>query len=275
MLMNSNIMGYWGVGNLSYYYGAGAGVTLGGVAGSIAVSEVVASSVTASSFYMSTSITSIGIMPLLYSMIYNNYMAALGSLSASMSITHTHLDISILNLTKTHKIADDKFGVGKGMGANRKSNLANSPEVVIALHQILKSNRYLSLEQVKEKLKKEYGIDAEITTIKGVKALKFANGDYIVDTNGNNSLDMGDYNFKGAIKELSKKYGVDINKMKPEEIKALVQRLKSEKMWGEGMSFMNLSLDTYTMNLNSAYGLMMYNTPEILSLFATAYQYAV
>ncbi len=200
------------------------------------------------------------------------YLAMLGSMTTSMQVSQVNL--SLLSISKTHQLADDKFGVGKGMGANRKSNLAHSPEVVIALHSILKSGRAKSIEQVKEILKKEFGIEAEITKINGRKALRFANGDYIVDSNGNNTLDMGDYNFKGAIKELSKRYGVDINKLKPEEIKALVERLKASKIYGNyNMLFANLNITQGS--FFSSFGTGMLTAPEILYLFATAYQLAV
>ena len=199
------------------------------------------------------------------------YVAALGLIQASYQNVSISFRSSLLSISKTHKLADDKFGVGRGMGADRKSNLARSPEVVIALHQILKSKRNLSMEKIKEILKKEYGIDAEVTKVNGRKALRFANGDYIVDSNGNNVLDTGDYNFKGAIKELSKRYGVDINKLSPDEIKQLVERIKINKMFGDS----NLMAQLYQTDFQMSYGTAMLTAPQIMWLFAQAYQLAV
>jgi len=114
------------------------------------------------------------------------------------------------NLRKT----TDEFGTGLGAGKGHTSNLANSPEVVLALNSILKNKGLMKMEEVQKQLKEKYGIEAEVTKIDGRKALKFANGDYIVDANGNGGLDRKDYHFKEAVSSIQQKYGMTEDQVK-------------------------------------------------------------
>lgn len=116
----------------------------------------------------------------------------------------------------------DKFATHKSCrtGKHNPSNLNNSDHIKLALHDLLskqKSTRggFKSFKDPKElakKLEEEYGIKAEVTTVKSkegdeLKALKFENGGVFADGAGDGQLDMGDYNFKAAIKDIEKKYG--------------------------------------------------------------------
>lgn len=137
----------------------------------------------------------------------------------------------------------DPFGIGgMGEGSEHRSNLANSPEIVLALHQIFKKNqgRIMSMDEVQKKLLEDYGIKAEVTDIKGRKALKFENGDFIVDTNGDGSLSMADYRFKDAIKSIQEQYGITpetfdkmaaLNKKMREVIETLQKNFGDFMMW--------------------------------------------
>jgi hypothetical protein len=108
----------------------------------------------------------------------------------------------------------DEFGTGLGAGKGHSSNLSNSPEVVLALNSLLSKKGNIKMEELQKELKEKFGIESETTTINGRKALKFANGDHIVDANGNGGLDTGDYNFKGAVKAIKEKYGLSDEQVK-------------------------------------------------------------
>lgn len=137
----------------------------------------------------------------------------------------------------------DRFAVHESCrtGADNPSNLNNSPHVKLALHNILKDNAdNMPPEQLKKELEDRYGIKADITTVKGndgreLKALKFENGDMLVDGSGNGSFGNADYNLKGAVKDLQEKYGVA-----PEQFEAEAKSLKEsgssvgEMMGGSG-----------------------------------------
>ncbi|MBN2358495.1 MAG: hypothetical protein JXR83_03520 [Deltaproteobacteria bacterium] len=108
----------------------------------------------------------------------------------------------------------DEFGTGLGAGKGHTSNLANSPEVVLALNSLLKGKSSIKMEEVQKQLKEQFGIESELTKIDGRKALKFANGDYIVDANGNGALDSRDYKFKEAVSSIKEKYGLSDEQVK-------------------------------------------------------------
>lgn len=110
----------------------------------------------------------------------------------------------------------DRFATHEGCrtGADTPSNLNNSPHVKLALYNILKDhNDDMPADKLKSELKDRYGIEAELTTVKGddgreLKALKFQNGDVFADGSGNGSFGMVDYDLKGAVKDIQDKYGV-------------------------------------------------------------------
>lgn len=120
------------------------------------------------------------------------------------------------------RILEDEFSGGLGAGNGPKlSNLANSPEAVLALSQINKEGGTKTLKDVAEQLKNEYGIECEyiesmtkeqaqalgipaehIDKAIGKKAIKFANGDMMMDANGNGAIDISDYKFDDAVKKI-------------------------------------------------------------------------
>lgn len=109
----------------------------------------------------------------------------------------------------------DEFATGLAAGKQGLSNLSNSPEVTLALNQIMKDNKgkFMKMEEVQKKLESQYGIKSTMTKEKGRKTLKFANGDKIADANGNGGLDMGDYKFGKATESIMKKYGLNKEQM--------------------------------------------------------------
>lgn len=122
-----------------------------------------------------------------------------------------------INHCMPRRIEEDPYGVGQ-CGQGYRSNLANSPEALLALNDIFKSGGNKSYDDVAKELKEKYGIQAEVADIKTVdkdgkeatrKGISFANGDYFVDSNGDNQLGTGDYKFTEAIDNLKEKYGVD------------------------------------------------------------------
>lgn len=94
------------------------------------------------------------------------------------------------------------------------SNLANSPEAVLALSKILEGDKKLSPEEVQKQLFNEYGIAAKVETVNGRKAIKFANGDFLTDSSGDGALNGIDYNFKGAVDKIKGKYGLSDDDVK-------------------------------------------------------------
>lgn len=80
-------------------------------------------------------------------------------------------------------------------------------------------------------LKEKYGIQSEVGDIKTVdkngkevtkKGLKFANGDFLVDGNGDGLLGTGDYKFNDAVKAIQEKYGLG-----KDDVKAITDRMKA------------------------------------------------
>jgi Mor family transcriptional regulator len=152
------------------------------------------------------------------------------SLYAQSSVSNLHIgiDATFSSPAVLARETKDEFGTGLGAGEGHDSNLANSPEVVLALNNILKNNQdNASIEDVQKKLKDEYGIEAKIEDINGRKALKFANGDTFVDSSGNGMMGQADYKFGGAVDAIKKKYGLS-----DEDIKAF-ESDDGKKMLGE------------------------------------------
>ena len=134
---------------------------------------------------------------------------------SSVSNLHIGIDATISSPAVLKRETTDEFGTGLGAGEGHNSNLSNSPEVVLALNNILKNSPdSTSVEDVQKKLKDEYGIEAKIEDINGRKALKFANGDTFVDSSGNGMLGQADYKFGGAVDAIKKKYGLSDEDMK-------------------------------------------------------------
>ncbi|MBM3266268.1 MAG: hypothetical protein FJZ01_01355 [Candidatus Sericytochromatia bacterium] len=89
---------------------------------------------------------------------------------------------------------------GTGMGASKKFTMLESE--ALAVYRTLRDNKGgMKPEELAAKLKEKYGIDAEVTTIDGKKAVvNKATGNTIAwDGNGNGSLDMSDMKFKEAL----------------------------------------------------------------------------
>jgi len=126
-------------------------------------------------------------------------------------------------------VGKDEFATHRSCrkGKHNPSNLNNSDHIKLALHDMFqkakkKRGGFKSLgsdwKKIATRLKDEYGINATATKIKTksgdtIKALKFENGAVMADGAGDGQMDMGDYNFKGAIKEIEQKYGMKADDM--------------------------------------------------------------
>ncbi|MFH1808807.1 MAG: hypothetical protein ABIJ09_08675 [Pseudomonadota bacterium] len=109
----------------------------------------------------------------------------------------------------------DEFAAGNSAGKGKQSNMANSPETVLALNNILKGHTdNMPFEEVQKQLKDQYGIESKITDVDGRKALEFKNGDKIVDASGNGMLGTADYKFGDAVKSIKEKYGLSDEALK-------------------------------------------------------------
>ncbi|MBI4819309.1 MAG: hypothetical protein HY791_23760 [Deltaproteobacteria bacterium] len=143
-----------------------------------------------------------------------------------MCMCHHHHGVMPMSLGNFQRVqqADgtDKFATHQSCrtGRDNPSNLNNSDHIKLALYDLLNKQEttrggfksFQNPEDLAKKLKDEYGIKAEVTTVKSkegdeLKALKFENGAVFADGAGDGQLDMGDYNFKGAIEDIEKRYG--------------------------------------------------------------------
>jgi len=91
---------------------------------------------------------------------------------------------------------------GSGMGADKKYKMLESE--ALAVYTTLRDHKgNMSVEDMAKALKDKYGIDAEVTTVDGHKAVvnKATGNTIAVDTNGNGSLDMSDMKLKEALLE--------------------------------------------------------------------------
>jgi hypothetical protein len=143
--------------------------------------------------------------------------------------------------SQSSRVTDDPYGVAQS-GQGQKSNLANSPEAVLALNAVMASGA-TSYDDIAKQLRDKFGINAAVGEVdkdghivsvddpsqtgqqaqdgqksgdaqSGTKAVVFGNGDYFIDGNGNGSLDSGDYQFSQAIDNIKQKYGMSDDAMK-------------------------------------------------------------
>lgn len=127
-----------------------------------------------------------------------------------------------LAYSQQQRITDDPYGVSQS-GQGDKSDLANSPEAMLAIQESLKGKGVQSYEDLAKTLKETYGIEATSGDItikdkdgkeKTVKGVKLGNGDYFIDGNGNGQLDAGDYKFDEAVKNVKDKYHLSDDDLK-------------------------------------------------------------
>lgn len=180
------------------------------------------------------------------------------------------------------RIEDDPHGISQS-GQGMKSNLANSPEVMLAIKDIMSDGQSHSFDDIAKTLKEKYGINAEVGDVTSVgkdgkevkgKGLKFANGDYFIDGNGNGSLDQGDYKFDDAIKSLKEKYNLT-----DDGLKGITDRMKSNASMGQGndpqggMPYFGVAMLGSQQSLRPLFFNPMMNQ-SWMSVFSMAFQYA-
>ena len=174
------------------------------------------------------------------------------------------------------RVSDDPYGVSQS-GQGVKSDLANSPEAMLAIQEALKDKSVQSYEDLAKTLKDTYGIEASSgdITVKDkdgkehtVKGVKLGNGDYFIDGNGNGQLDQGDYKFDEAVTSLKSKY-----KLSDEELKKVTEDLKTRAKNGANtLPFPSSQAQT------GGYPQVVYNPQmnmQVMVLFAQAFQLAV
>ncbi|MBI2265363.1 MAG: hypothetical protein HYU64_09360 [Armatimonadetes bacterium] len=93
-----------------------------------------------------------------------------------------------------------------GFKANQNTALLNDPKLGPALQKFLKKGA--KYEDAVKQLKAD-GIQAELSEVKGKKAIKFGDGKYIYDIDGDGSLNKKDFGFKDAKKAVEGKLGVN------------------------------------------------------------------
>lgn len=173
------------------------------------------------------------------------------------------------------RVTDDPYGVSQS-GQGVKSDLANSPEAMLAIQEALKDKSVQGYDDLAKTLKETYGIEASSgdITVKDkdgkehtVKGVKLGNGDYFIDGNGNGQLDRGDYKFDEAVKNLKSKYNLS-----DEELKKVTEDLKTRAQNGSN------TLPFPSQSHGSGYPQVVYNPQmnmQIMVLFAQAFQLAV
>lgn len=154
-----------------------------------------------------------GLMPMQY-----------GSFMAAQGYGYAMTTQAGVGLRAGSAVGKDDFATHSSCrtGKHNPGNLNNSDHIKLALYDMLqksdkKRGEHASLgsdwQAIADRLQKEYGIKAEVTEVTSkegdkLKALKFENGAVMADGAGDGQLDMGDYNFKGAIEDIEKRYGV-------------------------------------------------------------------
>lgn len=139
------------------------------------------------------------------------------------------------------RIEEDPYGISQS-GQGQRSNLANSPEVMLAMKDLMSDGKNRTYDEIATELKDKYGIECEVGEIVSTgkdgketktKGIKFGNGDYFVDGNGNGALDSGDYKFDDAVKNIKEKYGLADG-----DIKGITDRMKENAKiraeWNKG-----------------------------------------
>lgn len=143
-----------------------------------------------------------------------------------------------LNASLAARIEEDPYGVSQS-GQGARSNLANSPEVMLAIQALLKDDKSQKFEDLAKGLKEEFGIEAEVGEVKvkgkdgqevTARAIKFGNGDYFVDGNGNGQLEAADYKFGDAVKALKEKYGLEDG-----DLTRITDRMKAQARQGPAL----------------------------------------
>ena len=206
----------------------------------------------------------------------SGYQAAAGGVGAYANLNlaalygaqaPTNLQASLAySQNQQQRISDDPYGVSQS-GQGVKSDLANSPEAMLAIQEALKDKSVQSYDDLAKTLKDTYGIEASSgdITIKDkdgkeqtVKGVKLGNGDYFIDGNGNGQLDQGDYKFDEAVTSLKSKY-----KLSDEELRKVTEDLKTRAKNGS---------NTLPFPSSQAQGQM---NMQVMVLFAQAFQLAV
>lgn len=132
----------------------------------------------------------------------------------------------------------DKFATHHSCreGKHNPSNLNDSDHIKLALYNILNRDgtgpyKGLPPAELAKKLEEEYGIKAEVTKVKSkegdeLAALKFENGAVFSDGAGDGALELRDYDFKGAIEDITKRTGIT-----PEEFARHAGEFKQGQEW--------------------------------------------
>ncbi|MBI3184579.1 MAG: hypothetical protein HYZ28_20785 [Myxococcales bacterium] len=129
-------------------------------------------------------------------------------------------DISAMLGTEKQVGGVDKFATHHSCreGKNNPSNMNDSDHIKLAIYNILNRDgtgpyKGLTPAELAKKLESEYGIKAEVTKVKSkegdeLNALKFENGAVFADGAGDGALELRDYDFKGAVDDITKRTGV-------------------------------------------------------------------
>lgn len=132
----------------------------------------------------------------------------------------------------------DKFATHHSCreGKHNPSNLNDSDHIKLAIYNILNRDgtgpyKGLPPAELAKKLEEEYGMKSEVTKVKSKEgeelvSLKFENGAVFSDGAGDGALELRDYDFKGAIEDITKRTGI-----KPEDFAKHAAQFKQGQEW--------------------------------------------
>lgn len=151
---------------------------------------------------------------------------------STISNLNVGVDVSVKAPPVLDRKLKDEFAAANSAGKGHQSNLSNSPEVVLALNNILKGHAdNMPFDKVQQQLKDQYGIESDFKTVNGRKELQFKNGDKLVDASGNGSLGTKDYKFGKAVADIQKKFNLNPDDMKAFNTEAGKKQLGDLSNW--------------------------------------------
>lgn len=114
-------------------------------------------------------------------------------------------------------------------GGKNNADFSHNPEIALALASIMKPkaddkgnvDSSISFKNAQKELKEKFGIESELTEVDGKTTLKFANGDFISDTNGNGVLEMKELGFKDQFAGMQVGAGLNPNQFNPAQFNPL------------------------------------------------------
>lgn len=130
---------------------------------------------------------------------------------------------------------EDPYAVARCRSSKcNPTNLNDEPALKLAIYTCLQQGNSTP-EQLAKALDEQFGIKATATTIttedgQSYKAIDLGNGKIYADGDGNGALNVGDYNFSGALQDIQTKYGVSadvFSQMAPKYVQEQLTKMEA------------------------------------------------